>query len=120
MHTGEQIPVIFEDATISEALVEMSAKGLDMTAIVDSKHRISGIFTDGDLRRTPDQGLDLHKSPVTSVMTPDCISTSPDKLAAEALKLMQDKKINALLVVDEQNQLAGALNMHDLLRAGVV
>ena len=120
MHTGQQIPVIGEQATISEALVEMSAKGLGMTGIIDADHKVTGVFTDGDLRRTLDQELDLHKSSVTSVMTRNFISTTQDKLAAEALKLMEDKKINALLVLDEKQQLVGALNMHDLLRAGVV
>jgi len=120
MHQGEKIPRVGKEATISEALVEMTAKGLGMTAVADESGVISGIFTDGDLRRTLDKGVDLHNTPVTEVMTPGGVTTRPDRLAAEALKLMEENKINALLVVDDANRLTGALNMHDLLRAGVV
>ncbi len=120
MHQGEKIPRVSKEATISEALVEMTAKGLGMTAVADESGAISGIFTDGDLRRTLDKGVDLHNTPVTEVMTPGGVTTRPDRLAAEALKLMEENKINALLVVDDANRLTGALNMHDLLRAGVV
>ncbi|HHH39610.1 MAG TPA: KpsF/GutQ family sugar-phosphate isomerase [Sedimenticola sp.] len=120
MHRGDEIPAVDEGATISQALVEMTAKGLGMTAVVDGENRIRGIFTDGDLRRTLDRGVDLHETPVTEVMTPGGVTTRPERLAAEALKLMEENKINALLVVDEENRLSGALNMHDLLRAGVV
>ena len=120
MHQGEKIPRVGKEATISEALVEMTAKGLGMTAVADESGAISGIFTDGDLRRTLDKGVDLHNTPVTEVMTPGGVTTRPDRLAAEALKLMEENKINALLVVDDANRLTGALNMHDLLRAGVV
>ncbi len=120
MHRGDEIPAVDEKATIGQALVEMTAKGLGMTAVVDDSGRIRGIYTDGDLRRTLDRGVDLQRTPVAEVMTPGGITTRPDRLAAEALKLMEEKKINALLVVDEDNRLTGALNMHDLLRAGVV
>ena len=120
MHRDDEIPAVDEGATISQALVEMTAKGLGMTAVVDDGNRIRGIFTDGDLRRTLDRGVDLHETPVTEVMTPGGVTTRPERLAAEALKLMEENKINALLVVDEENRLTGALNMHDLLRAGVV
>ncbi len=120
MHRGDAIPAVPEGATLGQALVEMTAKGLGMTAVVDGERRIRGIFTDGDLRRTLDRGVDLQRTPVAEVMTPGGVTTRPDRLAAEALKLMEEKKINALLVVDEENRLTGALNMHDLLRAGVV
>jgi len=120
MHRDEQIPQVREGATLGEALMEMTAKGLGMTAVVDDQGRVRGIFTDGDLRRTLDRGVDLHLTPVTEVMTPGGITTHPDRLAAEALKLMEENKINALLVVDDEGRLTGALNMHDLLRAGVV
>ena len=120
MHEDERIPQVGADASIRDALMEMTAKGLGMTAIVDADNRIIGIFTDGDLRRTMDLDIDLQNSPVTQVMTRGGISIQPDKLAAEALKLMQDNKISSLLVVDDGNGLIGALNMHDLLRAGVV
>jgi arabinose-5-phosphate isomerase len=120
MHRDDRIPRVGREATISEALVEMTAKGLGMTAVADENGEIHGIFTDGDLRRTLDRGVDLHSTPVTEVMTPGGVTTRPERLAAEALKLMEENKINALLVVDRENRLTGALNMHDLLRAGVV
>lgn len=120
MHTDSKIPQVSEQATISEALIEMTAKGLGMTAVVDSAQKISGVFTDGDLRRTLDRGVDLHSTPVTKVMTRGGITAQAEQLAAEALKLMEDNKINSLLVIDDSNNLIGALNMHDLLRAGVV
>ena len=120
MHEGERMPKVGEGASIRDALMEMTAKGLGMTAIVDADDKIAGIFTDGDLRRTLDLDIDLQKSAVTRVMTRGGVSIRSDKLAAEALKLMEDNKISGLLVVDEANCLIGALNMHDLLRAGVV
>ncbi|HIE56334.1 MAG TPA: KpsF/GutQ family sugar-phosphate isomerase, partial [Chromatiaceae bacterium] len=120
MHRGDEIPQVTANATISQALVEMTAKGLGMTAVVDEANRLQGVFTDGDLRRTLDRGVDLHGTPVTKVMTPGGITIRPDRLAAEALKLMEENKINSLLVLDELERLTGALNMHDLLRAGVV
>ncbi len=120
MHTGESIPFIGVDAQLGEALLEMTQKSLGMTAIVDSQMKIIGIFTDGDLRRTLDMGLDIHKTPIKDIMTSHCKVARKDMLAAEALQLMDKHKINALLVADEKHQLVGALNMHDLLRAGVV
>lgn len=119
MHKDDDIPQVREQATITEALMEMTAKGLGMTAVVDDQRKISGIFTDGDLRRTLDR-VDLRSTAVTQVMTRGGITSQPEHLAAEALKLMEDNKINSLLVVDENRNLIGALNMHDLLRAGVV
>ncbi len=120
MHTGEQMPLVGIKASVRDALVEMTAKGLGMTAVVDDSNRVSGIFTDGDLRRCFDQGQNLQLASVSEVMTVGGINIHADKLAAEALQLMEETKINALLVVDEQQRLQGALNMHDLLRAGVV
>ncbi len=120
MHQGEKIPQVGEQATISQALMEMTAKGLGMTAVVDGEGHISGVFTDGDLRRTLDRGVNLHSTAVTEVMTRGGITTHAQSLAAEALKLMEDNKISGLLVVDDDRQVIGALNMHDLLRAGVV
>lgn len=119
MHTGEALPRVPSGAPLREALVEVSSKGLGMTAIVDEQERVLGVFTDGDLRRTLDAQHDLHTIPIDSVMTCDCITIGPEALAAEALSLMQDRAINALLVVDERTRLVGALNMHTLLRAGV-
>ncbi len=120
MHTGDTMPHVAADATISEALLEMSSKGMGMTAIVDSSNTVLGIYTDGDLRRTLDKNIDLKQTPIADVMTADCKTIDAHDLAAEVLKLMEDFKINAALVTDENNRLVGALNMHDLLRAGVV
>lgn len=120
MRHGAAIPRVLEDASLNEALLEMTRKGLGMTAVVDVEDHIIGIFTDGDLRRTLDQGLDIRNAQVREVMTPGCVTLPARSLAAEALKLMDQKRINALLVADEHNRLVGALNMHDLLNAGVI
>jgi len=121
MHKDADIPSVGPDAPVRDALIEMTAKGLGMTAVVGADARAVGIITDGDLRRCLDRGLDVHSARVGEVMTPGGHRIAPDRLAAEALNLMDEKRINALLVVDEDDQrLCGALNMHDLLRAGVV
>lgn len=120
MHTGEDIPAIREDVLLSNALLEMTRKGLGMTAIVNEHNGVVGIFTDGDLRRALDQGIDVHGTSIAQVMTVNCKTLDAELLAAEALQMMQRYRINALLVVDKQQHLIGALNMHDLLRAGVL
>lgn len=120
IHTGDRVPHVPTGTLICDALLEMTQKGLGATAVVNDKKQVVGIFTDGDLRRALDNDIDLHKTPIDQVMTRDCTLISPGLLAAEALKIMEDGKFNALLVVDNDNQLIGALNMHDLLRAGVV
>ena len=120
MHKGDTTPRVRSDASLRDALMEMTAKGLGMTAVVDEDDRIIGIYTDGDLRRSLDQGVDVHSATVAEVMTAGSITITPDRLAAEAVQLMDEKKINALLVADDAHRLVGALNMHDLLRAGVV
>ncbi|MGB5398344.1 MAG: KpsF/GutQ family sugar-phosphate isomerase [Gammaproteobacteria bacterium] len=120
MHTGDEIPQVSADATVTQALLEMTRKGLGMTAIVDAQNRLLGVYTDGDLRRTLDRNIDIHKTMISEVMTAGGKRVHTHDLAAEALKLMDDSKINAVLVVNEDNSLIGALNMHDLLRAGVV
>ena len=120
MHKGEAIPRVTEGTTLSQALMEMTRKGLGMTAIVDAKGRVAGIFTDGDLRRTLDKRVDVHQVRIDEVMTRNCTTVAPDALAGEALHLMESRKFNGLLVVDKDRALVGALNMHDLLRAGIV
>jgi arabinose-5-phosphate isomerase len=105
---------------ICDALLEITRKGLGATAIVDGDNFVQGIFTDGDLRRALDHNVDLHTTPIDEAMTRDCTLVARGLLAAEALQIMEKGKFNALLVVDENKQLVGALNMHDLLRAGVV
>ena len=121
MHTGDEIPKVESDDLLSAALIEMSNKGMGMTAVIDKQGQLVGIFTDGDLRRAlDDQQLDVRKTQVSAVMTRGGTHITSDLLAAEALQIMQQYKINALLVLNRQNELVGALNMHDLLRAGVV
>lgn len=119
MRTGEQVPSITIDSSVKEALFEISRKGLGMTAIIDAQKNVVGIFTDGDLRRFFERGLGID-APLQQALTPRPKTITPERLAAEAVALMDEKKINALLVVDANNTLVGALNMHDLLRAGVV
>ncbi len=121
MHKDEDIPQVPADATLSQALVEMSQKGLGMTAVVDEQQRLVGIFTDGDLRRALDDcGVDLRTTPVTGQMNPEPKTIGPGKLAAQAAQLMETHKVHALLVVDSNRHVVGALNIHDLLRARVV
>jgi len=120
MHTGAAMPRVSEDNQLSTALVEMTKKGLGMTVIVNARGRLAGVFTDGDLRRAIDHQVDIHTALVRDVMTANCKTIHPGMLAAEALQIMESAKINALPVVDDNNVPVGALNMHDLLRAGVV
>ena len=120
MHSGAGMPVIRAEATLAEALVEMSQKGLGVTAIVDQRGRVLGIFTDGDLRRALDADIDIKTCLAAEVMTRGARHIAPGALAASALALMESHRINALLVMDEQQKLVGVLNMHDLLRARVV
>lgn len=120
MHSGERIPRVGLTASMAEALVEMSAKGLGMVMVMDGSS-LAGVFTDGDLRRVLDHGeINVKIEPIAAHMTRHCKTVRPELLAAEALKMMDQYKINALPVVDEQGCLVGAFNMHDLLRAGVV
>jgi arabinose-5-phosphate isomerase len=119
MHGGDAVPAVADHALVSQALVEMTNKKLGMTAVVDATQRVMGIFTDGDLRRMLEKNRDVHSTPIAEVMTTGCTTISADRLAAEAMQIMEHKKINALLVVDDQQRLVAALNMHDLLRAGL-
>jgi arabinose-5-phosphate isomerase len=120
MRTGENAPRIVESATLMEAMLEMSRGRMGMTAILDDDGRVVGIFTDGDLRRTIEKGVDMRTTPITSVMKRDPRTIGPDKLAAEAVEIMERNKVNQLLVVDHNRRLLGALNMHDLFRAKVI
>jgi arabinose-5-phosphate isomerase len=120
MHTGDNLPVVGHGVPMREALLEMSQKGLGMTAVVDDHGHLSGVITDGDLRRALDRNLDVHATTAGDIMTADPFTVQGDILAARGLQLMEDKSINGLLVVDEHNRPVGALNMHDFLRAGVV
>jgi len=120
MHRGERLPLVAQQASLQQALLEMSSKGLGMTCVLDDDGRLAGIFTDGDLRRAFDREVDLANACIASLMTKDPRVVQPAMLAAEVLHLMQTHKINALVVVDADNRPLGALNMHDLLRAGVI
>ena len=120
MHKGEEIPRVSQDASISQAIVEMTAKRLGMTAVLDSAQRAIGIFTDGDLRRALDAELDPHGTKVREVMTAGGQSIAPDALAMEAMQKMQAHSIQGLLVISDEGDLVGALNFQDLLKAGVV
>jgi arabinose-5-phosphate isomerase len=120
MRKGAEVPKVGADVSLAVGLVEMSRKGLGMTAIVDDAGAVLGVYTDGDLRRTLDKRLDVHQTPMRDVMTRGGKSIRPKELAAEAVHLMETHKITALLVVDDNNHLIGALNVHDLLRAGVM
>ena len=119
MHSGDQIPVVNESTTLSEALLVATSKGLGMTTVAKADGSLAGIFTDGDLRRAIDHGVNIQNAVMTDVMTRECKTTTPGALAAEALKIMEDGKINAL-VVQSDGKTVGVINMHDLLRAGVI
>lgn len=120
MHKGNEVPRVSGDTILSKALLEMTRKGLGMTAVVDEAQHVLGIYTDGDLRRSVDGHIDIHNTTVSEVMTGDCKTIASDELAAAAVNLMEEHKISALLVVDENDKLVGAVNIHDLLRAGVM
>ncbi|MCG9559073.1 arabinose-5-phosphate isomerase KdsD [Vibrio kanaloae] len=119
MHTGDALPVVAPDALVRDALLEISQKGLGMTAIVGEDGQMAGIFTDGDLRRILDKRVDIHNTQIGDVMTLNPTVAEPNMLAVEGLNLMQAKSINGLMLCQE-GKLVGALNMHDLLKAGVM
>lgn len=120
MHSGDKLPKVTADTLIRDALLEISQKGLGMTAVVDEKQRLTGIFTDGDLRRILDKRIDIHTTQIGEVMIANPTSVSPDLLAAEGVNIMQEKSINGLLLCNDDGELVGALNMLDMLRAGVM
>ena len=120
MRTGPAIPSVKQEVSIMEAMLEMSRGAMGMTAVVDAARRVLAIFTDGDLRRAIEKGIDLRTTPITQVMTAAPRTITPERLAAEAVEIMERNKVNQLLVVDAEGVLVGALNMHDLFRAKVV
>ena len=120
MRSGDRIPAVTASVTLRDALLEMTDKGLGMTAIVDDSNAILGIFTDGDLRRSLDDGADIRSTVSGDIMHTNCKTTSADLLAAEALHMLEENKITSLLVADEDNRLVGALNIHDLFREGLM
>ena len=120
MRTGAEVPKVAPDAPLAEGLMEVTRKGLGMTAVVDDRNRVLGVFTDGDLRRALDRAVDLRSTRMDQVMTREAKTVRANTLAAEAVLLMETHRITSLVVVDPDDILVGALNVHDLLRAGVV
>jgi len=120
MRRGDELPAVGPDTPLSAGLLEMSRKGLGMTTVVDQERRVIGVFTDGDLRRALDRQLNMHVTPMREVMTAGGKVAKPRMLAAEAVHMMEEYRITALPVVDDAGMLVGALNVHDLLRAGVM
>ncbi len=119
MHSGNRVPAVSLSTRVSEALLVMTTRGMGMTTVQEEDGQLAGVFTDGDLRRAIDQGVDIHNAVISDVMTRDCKTATPGMLAAEALKTMEDAKINSL-VVQEHGQTVGVLSMHDMLREGVI
>ncbi len=120
MRSGDAVPSVAEGAMLSTALLEISKKGVGMTAVVDANQRVLGIYTDGDLRRNLEKPINFATTPVQTVMSKNPSSIAPEALAVDAVSLMEARNINQLLVVDNEQRLVGALNMHDLLRAKVI
>ncbi len=120
MRTGDNVPRVLPTALLSQGLIEMSRKGLGMAVVANEKGKVLGVFTDGDLRRTLDLQLDIHKANMAQVMTSPCKTVGATELAAEAVHIMELHRITALPVADASGLLVGALNVHDLLRAGVM
>ncbi|MCH9695038.1 MAG: KpsF/GutQ family sugar-phosphate isomerase [Gammaproteobacteria bacterium] len=120
MRAGDRVPAVQAEVSLRDGLMEMTDKGLGMTAIVSADGDIQGIFTDGDLRRVLDSGADIHKTSIRDVMHANCKTIEADVLAAEALHILETNKITSLLVADENNKLIGALNIHDLFREGLM
>lgn len=118
-HSGDDLPVIREQATIREALIEVTAKKLGMTAVVDHQGILVGVYTDGDIRRTLNNEFDIHTTPLHQVMTRNCLTVQPGVLAAEALSIMEKNRITSLVAIDANKRPAAVIHMHDLLRAGV-
>lgn len=120
MRTGDEIPVVHEDDSLGQALMVMTGKGLGMTGIAGDDNRLVGIYTDGDLRRSLSDDTDIQRARIADVMTTEPYTVKPDMLAAEIIAMMRSKSINGVFVIDDEDHIVGALNMHDLLRAGVV
>ncbi len=119
MHSGDAIPRVSLATTLDKALLEVSTKGLGMTSVLDTGGRLEGVFTDGDLRRALDHEIDIHNTPIAEVMTHNCVTISAEILAAEALHIMEEHSITALVAVDGEDKPVGVVHLHDLLKAGV-
>jgi len=119
MHKGDEVPRVTEQCSVRNALIEMTTKGFGMTTVVNDNAELTGVFTDGDLRRAVDNQVDINSALVGDVIRQGCKTISSDLLAAESLRIMEDNKITAL-VVEKNNQPCGVIHLHDILRAGVV
>jgi arabinose-5-phosphate isomerase len=119
MHSGNSIPRVSPDTLLADALLEMTAKGLGMTTVMDKNDRLVSVFTDGDLRRTLANDVDFQNTPISEVIKPGCKTIPENTLAAEALAIMEDNTITSLVVVDQDDKIAGIVHMHDILKAGV-
>ncbi|MBS0397783.1 MAG: CBS domain-containing protein [Proteobacteria bacterium] len=120
MRKGPDVPRVGPEQRLAQGLLEMSRKGLGMTTVVSEDGVLLGVFTDGDLRRALDRNVDVHRTLMREVMTVQGKSVRPDTMAAEAVNLMQAHRITQLVVVDDANRVCGAINVHDLMRAGIV
>ncbi|MEZ5530294.1 MAG: KpsF/GutQ family sugar-phosphate isomerase [Porticoccaceae bacterium] len=120
MHSGDNLPQVAEKTPLKHALLEMTSKGFGMTTVVNDQGELLGVFTDGDLRRTVDHGIDINHTEIGTLIKHGCKSVHRELLAAEALKIMEDNKITALVVEDSSHHPIGVLHMHDILRAGVM
>jgi arabinose-5-phosphate isomerase len=120
MRAGDDAPRVPENATLSDAIIEMTRSRMGITSVLDAEQRVVGIFTDGDLRRTLQKGVRVEGTAVSAVMSRGPRTITADKLAVEAVQIMEEHKVNQLLVVDAEHRLVGALNMHDLFKAKVI
>lgn len=120
MHFGDALPIVHGNASLRETVLEMTRKRLGMATIVDGENKVLGIFTDGDLRRCFEQGTDLQSCTIDAIMTRNPISLHADQLAEEALRTMESRNINCVLVTDQTGNLVGVLNMVDLVHARMV
>jgi arabinose-5-phosphate isomerase len=119
MTSGAEIPVVTEDLMLSEALLEISNKGMGMTTVVDAQGRLAGVFTDGDLRRTLDARIDINETAIGKLMSTGAKSIDPEMLAASALRIMEENEISSLVVLDDGGNLTGVVHLKDLLHAGI-
>lgn len=119
-HSGERLPIVSEEAMVSEALIEVTAKKLGMTCAIDKYGHLTGIYTDGDIRRTLSNHRDINTTPISQVMSKNCKTVKPGLLAAEALSIMQQFSITSLVVIDDDHRPLAVIHLHDLLRAGVI
>ncbi len=120
MHSGDSLPCVTESTPLRVALLEMTRKGFGMTTVVNDEQELLGVFTDGDLRRTLDNAIDINRVRISEVMIANCKTVGKNLLAAEALGMMEASKITALVVEDEHRHPVGVIHMHDILRAGII